>query len=107
MKFGDGVPRWARRRVERHMMRHGDGRIVRWMAFRAGSRRGGVGEGAAGAASAEWSGNVVPFIRRPVSGPGETAPPLDATGRDRQSRFDRHLTFDRNRRRGGAGSRQP
>lgn len=80
MKFGDGVPRWARRRVERHLMRHSDGRIVRWMAFRAGSRRGGVGEGAAGAASAEWSGNVVPFIRRPVSGPGETAPPLDATG---------------------------
>jgi hypothetical protein len=71
MKFGDGVPRWARRRVERHMMRHGDGRIVRWMSFGSGLKPGAV----------DTVGNVVPFLRRPShAGPGGHASTLDATG---------------------------
>ncbi|WP_288586233.1 hypothetical protein [uncultured Methylobacterium sp.] len=81
MKFGDGVPRWARRRVERHMMRHGDGRIVRWMSFGAGLKPDAVEATASGTASVDTAGNVVPFIRRPShAGPGGDAPALDATG---------------------------
>ncbi len=76
MKFGDGVPRWARRRVERHLARHGDGRIVRWMSFAAGSRR--IRPEAELPATA---GNVLPFVRRvPAPDSGLVAPPLDATG---------------------------
>ncbi len=76
MKFGDGVPRWARRRVERHLARHGDDKIVRWMAFATGSRRTRPEAGLP-----ELAGNVLPFIRRaPAAEPGQAAPPLDATG---------------------------
>ncbi|KMO34846.1 hypothetical protein VQ02_18400 [Methylobacterium variabile] len=74
MKFGDGVPRWARRRVERHLARHGDGKLIRWMTFAPEKRQ-------AGAAAADAASNVVPFIRRPPAAePGFTAQSLDATG---------------------------
>ncbi|MCF4126946.1 hypothetical protein [Methylobacterium sp. SyP6R] len=76
MKFGDGVPRWARRRVERHLARHGDGKIVRWMSFATGGRHI---QPAAGLP--EIPGNILPFIRRTrAAEPGQAAPPLDATG---------------------------
>ncbi len=75
MTFGDGVPRWARRRVERHLARHGDGKVVRWMTFGAGNRRV-----EADGTSAEIGGNIVAFTRRaPAVAPAE-APSLDATG---------------------------
>ncbi len=81
MKFGDGVPRWARRRVERHMMRHGDGRIVRWMSFGSGLKPGAVEAMASETAPVDTVGNVVPFLRRPYhAGPGGHASTLDATG---------------------------
>ncbi len=76
MKFGDGVPRWARRRVERHLARHGDGRIVRWMSFATGGRRIQPEAG-----QPESAGNILPFIRRvPAAESGRAAPALDATG---------------------------
>lgn len=75
MTFGDGVPRWARRRVERHLARHGDGKVVRWMTFGAGNRRDETD-----GVSAEIGGNVVPFARKaPAAAPAE-ARSLDATG---------------------------
>ncbi|AWN46070.1 hypothetical protein DK419_06895 [Methylobacterium terrae] len=75
MTFGDGVPRWARRRVERHLARHGDGKVVRWMTFETGNRRV-----KADGTPAEIGGNVVPFARRaPATAPAD-APALDATG---------------------------
>ncbi|AWN51669.1 hypothetical protein [Methylobacterium sp. 17Sr1-1] len=76
MKFGDGVPRWARRRVDRHLMRNQDGKIVRWMSFETGHRQVRTG-----AEPVEAGGNVVPFLRRaPVAEAGSTVPTLDATG---------------------------
>lgn len=76
MKFSDGVPRWARRRVERHLARHGDGKVVRWMSFAAERPRDQVE-----AEPVETSGNVLPFIRRnPVAEAGRATPTLDATG---------------------------
>ena len=42
LKFGDGVPRWARRRVERHLARHGDGKLIRWMTFAPEKRQAGA-----------------------------------------------------------------
>ncbi|SFU82522.1 hypothetical protein SAMN02799631_02517 [Methylobacterium sp. 174MFSha1.1] len=76
MKFGDGVPRWARRRVERHLARNQDGKVVRWMSFETGSRQVRTG-----AEPVEAAGNVLPFLRRaPVAEPSRAAPMLDATG---------------------------
>lgn len=76
MKFSDGVPRWARRRAERHMARHQDGKIVRWMSFAAGHSRVRAGLEPVAAA-----GNILPFLRRgPAAEPGHAAPVLDATG---------------------------
>ncbi|GJD65355.1 hypothetical protein [Methylobacterium frigidaeris] len=76
MKFGDGVPRWARRRVERHLARHSDGKVVRWMSFAMGNQRV-----RAEAGPTATTGNVLPFIRRaPVAEPGGGASVLDATG---------------------------
>lgn len=76
MKFGEGVPRWARRRVERHLARNQDGKIVRWMSFETGYRRIRTG-----AEPVETGGNVLPFLRRAlVAEPGHAAPMLDATG---------------------------
>ncbi|KMO38561.1 hypothetical protein ACQVP2_10995 [Methylobacterium aquaticum] len=76
MKFGDGVPRWARRRVERHLARHSDGKIVRWMSFAPGH-----GRIAPEAKAPEIGGNILAFIRRsPAAEPGHAVPTLDATG---------------------------
>jgi hypothetical protein len=76
MKCGDGVPRWARRRVERHLARHGDGKVVRWMSFAAEHPRV-----RAAAEPVETGGNVLPFLRRaPITEAGRTSPILDATG---------------------------
>ncbi|TNC09228.1 hypothetical protein FF100_27055 [Methylobacterium terricola] len=75
MTSGYGVPRWARRRAERHRARHSDGKVVRWMAFGPQDRR----KRADGTTVAAGS-NVLPFLRRaPAAGPDEAAP-LDATG---------------------------
>lgn len=76
MKFGEGVPRWARRRAERHLARHADGKIVRWMSFASGQQRV-----RAEPVPFETGGNVLPFIRRnAVTEPGRAIAPLDATG---------------------------
>ncbi|AWB21959.1 hypothetical protein DA075_14310 [Methylobacterium currus] len=76
MKFGDSVPRWARRRVERHLARHGDGKVVRWMSFTTEHPRV-----RAEAEPFETGGNVLPFLRRnPVAEDGRATPALDATG---------------------------
>jgi hypothetical protein len=70
-----GVPRWARRRAERHRARHSDGKVVRWMVFGPQHRRM-----RADGTPVEAGGNVLPFTRRPsVAGP-DAAPLLDATG---------------------------
>jgi hypothetical protein len=76
MKLGNGVPRWARRRVERHLARHQDGKIVRWMSFATAHR--GV---RTGTEPVEAARNVLPFLRRAQTAePGHAAPVLDATG---------------------------
>lgn len=75
MTFHDGLPRWVRRRAERHRARHGDGRVVRWMAFGTDRRRVRLD-----GTPVEMGGNVLPFIRRAPSSGTEESPALDATG---------------------------